>query len=71
MNNNLAGDIVSTSLRVGAAIAEAIVAAIAAGDTSTLEQLERVLPHPDILRARDLALKEQQRKRAHDLLDPK
>lgn len=61
-------EIINTALGVGIAVARTIASAIQAGDTSTLEALARVLPAPEVLKARDLALQEQQRRKAADEL---
>lgn len=61
-------EIINTALGVGIAVARTIASAIQAGDTSTLEALARVLPAPEVLKARDLALQEQQRQKAREEL---
>lgn len=61
-------DIINTALSVGITVARTISAAIQAGDVSTLEALAKVLPAPEVLRARDMALQEKQRQKAREEL---
>ena len=61
-------EIINAALSVGITVARTISAAIQAGDVSTLEALSRVLPAPEVLKARDMALREQQRKLAENEL---
>jgi hypothetical protein len=61
-------DVINTALNVGVAVARTIATAIQAGDTSTLEALNNVLPSPEILKARDLALQAKQQQKAREEL---
>lgn len=61
-------DIINAALSVGITVARTISAAIQAGDVSTLEALARVLPAPEVLKARDMALQEKQRQKAREEL---
>lgn len=61
-------DIINAALSVGITVARTISAAIQAGDVSTLEALSKVLPAPEVLKARDMALQEQQLRKAQDEL---
>lgn len=54
-------DIIRTVIDVASAVASTVAGAIQAGDVSTLEALAAVCPRPEVLKARDLALKQQQR----------
>lgn len=53
-------EILQTVFEVGTAVAGTIMAAIQAGDVSTVEALAKVCPRPEVLKARDAALKQQQ-----------
>lgn len=57
-------EILKLAFTIGARIAEAAMAAMRAGDTSTLDALRGVLDAPELLRARDIALRESQRAKA-------
>jgi hypothetical protein len=62
--------IISTALDIGAAVTRAVLAAIQAGDVSTLQALHAVLPDAGAMAAADLALVAQQRARAEAELPP-
>lgn len=57
--------------RVGSLVGQAVLTAIRSGDTSTLDALHGVLPRPEVLAARDEALRQSQRDRAKNQLRAK
>jgi hypothetical protein len=57
-------DAAGIAFKAGAALIEAIKAAIEAGNVPVLDQLAKVIPTPEVLEARDAALIQAQRAKA-------
>jgi hypothetical protein len=64
----VADELAVVALRIGAAVAEAVIKAVATGDESTLKALKLILKDAEQLKLIDAALMEQQRQKAHSKL---
>lgn len=62
------GDILGIVFRASVAVGQTIFDAIQSGNTSALEALAKACPRPEVLAARDAALKAQQQRKAEDEL---